>query len=102
MRRPEGVPQREGSVVALTAVELMNLFVHTPITAVDIVEQHRADRSVIERSIKDPPMGFVRSRNLDARELAIPLLACAAANPLKVPLGNLCLQIICGRLRADP
>ncbi len=82
-----GVPEREGGVVALARLELVDLLVHAAVAAVGVVEERGADGGVVERGVEDALVGLVGGLDPDARELLVPLVAGAAADALEVPVG---------------
>ena len=101
MRGAEGIPKGEGGVVVLIGGQLMDLSVHAAVASVDIVEELRPERHVIERGVEDSFLLGVGDLGIHATELLPPLLLSCCAGAVEVPIGLLGLQISGGTLGAD-
>ena len=72
MRGAIGIPQRECAVVMQLWREMMNLAIHAPIPAVDIVEQCRRQHHVVQPGVEDFFFLLVRALDADSGEFTLP------------------------------
>ena len=72
VRGAVGVPKREAGVVMLAGGKGVDLVIHAAVLAVDVVEERRAEREVIEGGVEDLLVGVVGGLYVDLRELGPP------------------------------
>ena len=82
----EGIPEREGGVIALASLELMHLAIHAAILAVHVVKERGAQHGVVERGVEDGLVFLVGRLHLDLRKLLAPDLLGLLAGGLEVPV----------------
>src|SRR5882724_5893408 len=105
MQGPVSVPQRISTVVVGPMGQPTYNRVHGPIAAIDIRKQRWGERGVIERRVKYPPLRIGTALDRDSPKLLLPGRTRRRADPVEVPLRNLCLQVAqraVGINRGDP
>ena len=101
MRSAEGVPKREGGVVALPCGQGVDLRVHAAVLAIDVIEELRPERHVVEGGVEDPGLRRVGDGGVDSRELGAPGSLRRGPGLVEVETGLLGGQIFPSTLGGD-
>src|SRR5580698_3636517 len=85
-----------------TGCELMDLPIHAAITSIDILEERRREKRMVERRIEDLLLLLRPSFYANPRQFPSPQIGSLGADVLEVPSGYLRIEIAQSSVRADP
>jgi hypothetical protein len=102
MYRSISVPKRVAAEVVGSSWKLMVLSVHSSIGTVDIIEDRRSKKTVVQRAVEDLSLLFRAALHSNLGQFPFPLARSLIPNPVEIPPGDLSIEIAHRALRAYP